>query len=71
MAKKTIEELEKYHLEKLKEIKAKKEKEKTKKLEPYIKLLKKYSNNISEKDLETMTNYIVSRFGKKEEKKEL
>lgn len=35
------------------------------KLKPYFKLVKKYSNNITNKDLETMINYVESRFGKK------
>ncbi len=48
-----------------KKIKALEKKEKEQRLKPYFKLLEKYIDNISDKDLETMTNYIQTRFGKK------
>lgn len=48
-----------------KKIKALKKREKEQRLKPYFKLVEKYSDNISDKDLETMINYIESRFRKK------
>lgn len=48
-----------------KKIKALEKKEKEQRLKPYFKLVEKYINNISDKDLDTMINYIESRFGKK------
>ena len=48
-----------------KKIKALEKKEKEQRLKPYFKLVEKYIDNISDKDLETMINYIESRFGKK------
>lgn len=48
-----------------KKIKALEKREKEQRLKPYFKLVEKYSDNISDKDLETMINYIESRFRKK------
>lgn len=48
-----------------KKIKALEKREKEQRLKPYFKLVEKYSDNISDKDLETMINYIESRFKKK------
>lgn len=48
-----------------KKIKALEKREKEQRLKPYFKLIEKYSDNISDKDLETMINYIESRFRKK------
>lgn len=48
-----------------KKIKILEKREKEQKLKPYFKLVEKYSDNISDKDLETMINYIESRFRKK------
>lgn len=48
-----------------KKIKALEKKEKDQRLKPYFKLVEKYIDNISDKDLETMINYIENRFGKK------
>lgn len=48
-----------------KKIKALEKREKEQRLKPYFKLVEKYSDNISDKDLETMINYIENRFKKK------
>lgn len=48
-----------------KKIKILEKREKEQKLKPYFQLVEKYSDNISDKDLETMINYIESRFRKK------
>lgn len=48
-----------------KKIKVLEKREKDQRLKPYFKLVEKYSDNISDKDLETMINYIESRFRKK------
>lgn len=48
-----------------KKIKALEKREKEQRLKPYFKLVEKYSDNISDKDLEIMINYIESRFRKK------
>lgn len=48
-----------------KKIKLIEKKEKEKKLKPYFKLVEKYVDNITDKDLETMMNYIETRFKKK------
>ena len=40
-------------------------KEKETRLKPYFKLVEKHLHNISDKDLETMSHYILSRFGEK------
>ena len=48
-----------------KKIKSLEKREKEQRLKPYFKLVEKYSDNISDKDLETMINYIESRFRKK------
>lgn len=47
-----------------KKIKALEKKEKEQKLKPYFKLVEKYIDNISDKDLEIMMNYIETKFGK-------
>lgn len=47
-------------------IKELEKREKEKRLKPYFKLVEKYINNISDKDLEIMKNYIETRFKKKE-----
>ncbi|MEG1506364.1 MAG: hypothetical protein RR478_02580 [Bacilli bacterium] len=47
-----------------KKIKALEKKEKEQKLKPYFKLVEKYIDNISDKDLEIMMNYIKTRFQK-------
>lgn len=47
-----------------KKIKALEKKEKEQRLKPYFKLVEKYSHNISDKDLETMINYIENKFKK-------
>lgn len=39
--------------------------ERQERLKPYFKVVEKYLDNISDKDLETMTNYVLSRFAKK------
>lgn len=39
--------------------------ERQERLKPYYKVLEKYVDNISDKDLETMINYILSKFAKK------
>lgn len=39
--------------------------ERQERLKPYYKILEKYVDNISDKDLETMINYILSKFAKK------
>lgn len=48
-----------------KKIKVLEKREKEQRLKPYFKLVEKYRDNISDKDLETMINYIESRFRKK------
>ena len=48
-----------------KKIKALEKKEKEQRLKPYFKLVETHINNISDKDLETMINYIENRFGGK------
>lgn len=48
-----------------KKLKVLEKKEKEQRLKPYFKIVEKYIDNITDKDLETMTNYIESRFGKK------
>lgn len=56
-------------LERKKEIEKKlkliEKKEKERRLKPYFKVVEKYIDNISDKDLEIMTNYVLSRFAKK------
>ena len=47
-----------------KKIKALEKKEKEQKLKQYFKLVEKYIDNISDKDLEIMMNYIETNFGK-------
>lgn len=49
-------------------IKELEKRERDARMKPYFKTVEKYINNISDKDLETMTNYVVSRFGNKENK---
>lgn len=39
--------------------------ERQERLKPYFKVVEKYIDSISDKDLETMTNYVLSRFAKK------
>lgn len=48
-----------------KKIKALEKREKEQRLKPYFKLVEKYVDNISDKDLKIMMNYIESRFKKK------
>ena len=48
-----------------KKIKALEKREKEQRLKPYFKLVEKYVDNISDKDLKIMMNYIESRFRKK------
>lgn len=48
-----------------KKIKDIEKKEREKRLKPYFKLVEKYVDKMSDKDLETMTNYIINRFGNK------
>ena len=50
-----------------KKIKALEKREKEQRLKPYFKLVEKYSNQISDKDLETMINYIKINFCKNKE----
>lgn len=45
-----------------KKIKALEKKEKEQRLKPYFKLVEKYIDNISDKDLEIMKIYIVNKF---------
>ncbi len=45
-----------------KKIKALEKREKEQRLKPYFKLVEKYIDNISDKDLEVMKNYIVNKF---------
>ncbi|MGL5932145.1 MAG: hypothetical protein ACRCY7_04460 [Cetobacterium sp.] len=45
-----------------KKIKALEKKEKEQRLKPYFKLVEKYIDSISDKDLEIMKNYVKSRF---------
>lgn len=47
-----------------KKIKALEKKEKEQRLKPYFKLVEKYIDNITDKDLEIMKNYIQNKFGK-------
>lgn len=47
-----------------KKIKALEKKEKEQRLKPYFKLVEKYIDNISDKDLEIMMNYVETRFKK-------
>lgn len=47
-----------------KKLKALEKREKDQRLKPYFKLVEKYIDNISDKDLETMINYVESRFKK-------
>lgn len=49
-------------------IKELEKRERDARMKPYFKTIEKYINNISDKDLETMTNYVISRFGNKENK---
>lgn len=49
-------------------IKELEKRERDARMKPYFKTVEKYINNISDKDLETMTNYVISRFGNKENK---
>lgn len=49
-------------------IKELEKRERDARMKPYFKTVEKYINNISDKDLETMTNYVISRFGNKEDK---
>lgn len=46
-------------------IKELEKRERNARMKPYFKTVEKYINNISDKDLETMTNYVISRFGNK------
>jgi uncharacterized coiled-coil protein SlyX len=39
--------------------------ERQERLKPYFKVVEKYLDNISDKDLETMTKYVLSKFAKK------
>ena len=48
-----------------KKLKELEKKEREKRLKPYFKIVEKYIDNISDKDLETMTNYVISRFANK------
>lgn len=48
-----------------KKIKALEKREKEQRLKPYFKLVEKYIDNISDKDLETMMIYVETRFKKK------
>ena len=54
-----------------KRLKAVIKKERNAKSKKYLLIFDKYLDSMTEKNLETMTNYIISKFGKKEEKKEL
>ncbi len=45
-----------------KKIKALEKREKEQRLKPYFKLVEKYIDNISDKDLETMINYIKNNY---------
>lgn len=47
-----------------KKIKALEKREKEQRLKPYFKLVEKYIDNISDKDLENMKNYIENKFKK-------
>lgn len=49
-------------------IKELEKRERDARMKPYFKTVEKYINNISDKDLETMTNYVIGRFGNKENK---
>ncbi|MEF9985418.1 MAG: hypothetical protein RR847_04040 [Bacilli bacterium] len=49
-------------------IKELEKRERDARMKPYFKTVEKYINNISDKDLETMTNYVISRFGNKDNK---
>lgn len=46
-------------------IKELEKRERDARMKPYFKTVEKYINNISDKDLETMTNYVVTKFGNK------
>lgn len=48
-----------------KKIKALEKREKEQRLKPYFKLVEKYIDNISDKELENMKNYIEIKFSKK------
>lgn len=50
-----------------KKIKALEKKEKEQRLKPYFKLVEKYSDQISDKDLEIMIDYIKINFSKNKE----
>lgn len=45
-----------------KKIKVLEKKEKEQRLKPYFKLVEKHIDNISDKDLETMMNYVENKF---------
>lgn len=47
-----------------KKLKELEKKEREQRLKPYFKIVEKYIDNISDKDLDTMINYIESRFSK-------
>ena len=49
-------------------IKELEKRERDARMKPYFKTVEKYINNISDKDLETMTNYVITRFGNKDNK---
>lgn len=46
-------------------IKELEKREREARIKPYFKLVEKYVDKMSDKDLETMTNYIINRFGNK------
>lgn len=48
-----------------KKLKELEKKERQKRLKPYFKIVEKYLDNISDKDLEIMRNYVLSNFAKK------
>lgn len=48
-----------------KRIKQLEKREKEQRLKPYFKLVEKYIDNISDKDLEIMKNYIINKFKNK------
>ena len=45
--------------------KAFEKRERDARMKPYFKTVEKFIDNISDKDLETVTNYVISKFGNK------